>query len=119
MLSADEECPIRDQMLGEMYRASPHGLRILIDSVEPNVRARLAIYCYRRAHLESIGLAIAATCEKDNLTAVAGSSGAILFHRSREAPPPRPTPTPGVSGRKVSLSTGPLRNLAFVEEEDE
>ena len=119
MLSTDEECPITDQALGEMYRASPHGLGELIDSVEPDVRARLALYCYRRAHLESIGLAIAATCEKDNLTAMGGNSGTILFRRSREAPPPRPTPAPGASGRKVSLSTGPLCNLAFVEENDQ
>jgi hypothetical protein len=39
-----------------------------------------------RAHLASIGLAIAATCEKDDLTWLGGTAGAVLFERSREAP---------------------------------
>ena len=47
----DEPCPVADQMLGEMYRASPHGLNELIATVSPAVRALLAVYCYRRAHL--------------------------------------------------------------------
>jgi hypothetical protein len=54
-------------MLGEMYRASAHGLNELIATVSPTARVLLAVYCYRRAHLASIGLAIAATCDKDDL----------------------------------------------------
>ena len=63
----DEPCPVTDQMLGDMYRASAHGLNELIATVSPIARALLAVYCYRRAHLASIGLAIAATCEEDDL----------------------------------------------------
>ena len=54
----DEPCPVTDQMLGDMYRASAHGLKELIATVSPTARALLAVYCYRRAHLSSIGLAI-------------------------------------------------------------
>src|ERR1022692_1764160 len=82
----DEPCPVADQMLGEMYRASAHGLNELIATVSPTARVLLAVYCYRRAHLASIGLAIAATCEKDDLTSLGGNAGATLFERSREAP---------------------------------
>ena len=71
---------------GEMYRASAHGLNELITSVSPTARALLAVYCYRRAHLTSIGLAIAATCERDDLTSLGGNAGAALFERSREFP---------------------------------
>jgi hypothetical protein len=63
----EEPCPIADQMLGDKYRASAHGLNELIATVSPTARALLAVYCYRRAHLASIGLAIAATCEEDDL----------------------------------------------------
>src|SRR6266550_5452705 len=73
VLLEDEPCPVADQMLGEMYRASAHGLNELIATVSPTARALLAVYCYRRAHLASIGLAIAATCEKDDLTAFGGN----------------------------------------------
>ena len=65
VLLEDEPCPVPDEMLGEMYRASAHGLNELIATVSPAARALLAVYCYRRAHLVSIGLAIATTCEKD------------------------------------------------------
>ena len=52
----DEPCPVPDETLGEMYRASALGLSELIASVPPTTRALLAVYCYRRAHLASIGL---------------------------------------------------------------
>src|SRR5476649_2848379 len=85
-LLEDEPCPVPDELLGEMYRASAHGLNELITTVSPKARVLLAVYCYRRAHLASIGLAIAATCEKDDLTELEGNAGAALFKRSREAP---------------------------------
>src|ERR1700728_2808247 len=88
VLLEDEPCPVPDETLGEMYRASAHGLSAIIATVPPTARALLAVYCYRRAHLASIGLAIAATCEKDELTALGGNAGATLFERSREAPQP-------------------------------
>src|SRR6202007_372666 len=83
VLLEDEPCPVADQMLGELYRASAHGLSELIATVSPTARALLAVYCYRRAHLASIGLAIAATCEKDDLTAMAGKTGVHPFEGSR------------------------------------
>ena len=46
----DEACPVPVDVLGEMYRANPHGLNELIVSVPATVRGMLAMYCYRRAH---------------------------------------------------------------------
>jgi hypothetical protein len=109
----DELCPVADQMLGEMYRASAHGLNELIATVSPAARALLAVYCYRRAHLVSIGLAIATTCEKDALTSVGGRAGAALFERSREA-----LTDARVNGRrKITLAAGLLREFGPLEEE--
>jgi hypothetical protein len=82
----DEPCPVTDQLLGDMYRAGAHGLHELIATVSPTARALLAVFCYRRAHLALIGLAIAATCEEDDLTSLGGNAGAMLFERSRKAP---------------------------------
>ena len=105
----DEPCPVADQMLGEMYRASAHGLNELIATVSPAARALLAVYCYRRAHLASIGLAIAATCEKDDLTWVGGNAGATLFERSREAPQSSFTEVRANGRRKITLAAKPIR----------
>jgi hypothetical protein len=104
----DEPCPVTDQMLGEIYRASAHGLNELIATIPPTARALLAVFCYRRAHLASIGLAIAATCEEDDLTSLGGNAGAMLFERSRKAP--QPLADAGASSRrKITLSVWPLR----------
>lgn len=111
----DDPCPISDEMLGQIYRASPNGLSALIELVAPAARALLAVYCYRRAHLASIGLVIAATCNKDDLTALAGNTGDGLFEKSQEA---RPASISRVNGRrKINLSKGPLRQPSPIEDE--
>jgi hypothetical protein len=117
-LLEDEPCPVADQTLGEMYRASPHGLSELIATVPPRARVLLAVYCYRRAHLASIGLAIAATCDEADLTWLGGNAGASLFERSREAPLVSPDIRSG-GRRKITLASAPLRETApIVDEED-
>ena len=60
-------CPVRDELLGEMYRASEHGLPMLVESVAPEVRAMLALFCYRRSHLHQLALAIASSCTERQL----------------------------------------------------
>src|SRR5579859_5956075 len=90
-LLEDESCPVSDEVLGEMYRASAHGLDELIATVSPTARVLLAVYCYRRAHLASIGLTIAATCDRNDLASWGGNAGAVLFERSREALPQSPS----------------------------
>src|SRR5208283_3587886 len=115
----DEPCPVSDQMLGELYRASAHGLSELIATVPPSARALLAVYCYRRAHLASIGLAIAATCDKDDLTWLGGNAGAALFERSREAPQSSFTDSHTTGRRKITLATGHLCQLRPIEDKEE
>ena len=105
----DEPCPVTDQMLGEMYRAGAHGLNELIATVSPKARALLAVFCYRRAHLASIGLAIAASCEEDDLTSLGGNAGAMLFERSRKAPQSRLADAGTSNRRKITVAVGPLR----------
>src|ERR1700684_3393767 len=68
-------CPVQDDLLGEMYRASEHGLPQLVASVSPDVRAMLALFCYRRSHLYSLALAIAASCSEQELAQIGGRLG--------------------------------------------
>jgi hypothetical protein len=86
MLSEEEACPVADSMLGDLYRASPEGLPALIERVPPRLRAMLAVYCSRRSHLASLGLAVASTCEKREMVMAGGEFGAAIFARSRQAP---------------------------------
>ena len=104
----DEPCPVTDQMLGAMYRADAQGLNELIATVPPTARALLAVYCYRRAHLASIGLVIAATCDEENLTSLGGNAGAMLFERSRKVSQPSLTDVRASNRRKITLAVGPL-----------
>ena len=119
VLLEDEPCPVADQMLGEMYRASAHGLNELIATVSPTARVLLAVYCYRRAHLASIGLAIAATCEKDDLASFGGNAGAVLFERSREAPKSSSIDAHAGGRRKITLATKPLQQLSPIENDED
>jgi len=105
-LLEDEPCPVPDEILGKMYRSSAHGLNELIARVSPTARVLLAVYCYRRAHLASIGLAIAATCDKDDLADWGGNAGAVLFERSREAPAPLPPNAHATGGGKLLWRLG-------------
>ena len=38
----NDACPVGDELLGSLYRASEHGLSELVESVSPDVRAMLA-----------------------------------------------------------------------------
>jgi hypothetical protein len=117
VLHEEEACPIADETLGEMYRASAHGLNELIATVSPTARALLAMYCYRRAHLASIGLAVAATCDEDELTWLGGNAGADLFARSRKAPQSLSYRANASGRRKITLSSGALMQPSPIDDE--
>src|SRR4030081_2709611 len=78
-------CPVRDELLGEMYRASDNGLPRLVESIASNVRAMLALFCYRRSHLHSLALSIAASCSERELIQMGGRVGSTLYALSRDA----------------------------------
>jgi hypothetical protein len=83
----DDVCPVRDELLGELYSASKVGLPVLIATVTPDLRAQLALFCYHRSHLHTIGLAIAASCDEDDLVQLGGTVGASLYAPSRHTTP--------------------------------
>src|ERR1700676_3674175 len=98
-------CPVQDDLLGEMYRANENGLPQLVESVSSDVRAMLALFCYRRSHLHSLALSIAASCSERELIQLGGRVGSTLYTLSREAPTSRPT-APSYGHRKpITLST--------------
>ena len=112
---ADDVCPVRDELLGELYRANDLSVPGFVYTLAPDIRASLALFCYRRSHLHSMGLAIAASCEEDNLVWAGGSVGAFVFTCSREAAPQKVL-SPRADRRKITLATGVLRVFADDDE---
>ena len=112
----NDACPVGDELLGSLYRASEHGLSELVESVSPDVRAMLALFCYRRNHLHSMGVAIAATCTQRDLVEQGGVVGSTLFAMSREAPSSAPSIS-AYGKRTITLSTRPLSTFAEVEDD--
>jgi hypothetical protein len=110
-------CPVRDELLGELYRASPMGLPQLVESVSSDVRAMLALFCYRRSHLHALALAIAASCSERELIRFGGRVGSTLYGLSRE-PATRSATASSYGNRKpITLSTKPLSTFAPVDDE--
>ena len=111
-----DSCPVGEELLGAMYRANENGLPVLVESVSSDVRAMLALFCYRRSHLHSLALAIAATCSERELAQFGGRVGSALYAQSRDTKTPRGGSSP--SGRKpISLSTKPLSVLAPLDDD--
>src|SRR6195952_4897708 len=111
-------CPVRDELLGEMSRANENGLPQLVESVSSEVRAMLALFCYRRSHLHSLALSIAASCSERELIEFGGRVGSTLYALPREAPTTRSTPSSSYGNRKpITLSTKPLSTFSPIEED--
>jgi len=110
-------CPVRDELLGEMYRANENGLPRLVESVSSEVRAMLALFCYRRSHLHALALSIASSCSERELIQLGGRVGSTLYALSRE-PTARSAPSSPYGSRKpITLSTKPLSTFSPVDDE--
>jgi hypothetical protein len=71
--------------LSRLYGAAAQSIDDILSNLTASERARLAVFCYGRAHLNAIGLRIAAQCERDQLIAASQSAtaGHALFSQSR------------------------------------
>ena len=99
----DDPCPVPDEILGRLYRGHAHTLSDILATLPVNQRVNLAVFCYGRAHLREIGIAVAATCEHEPLVRIAGRVGEVLFDLSRDKPA-LSRPVPG--RRNITLSKG-------------
>lgn len=106
-------CPVGEDMLGALYRSSEHGLAVLIESVPPGTRAMLALFCYRRSHLQSLALTIASTCEERDLVHWGAALGSVLYAKAKQA---EKQSAPAPTGRsKITLPTKPLARFARLD----
>ena len=111
----NDACPVGDELLGQMYRANPNGLSLLVGNVAPDARAMLALFCYKRSHLHALALAIATSCTERDLIHFGGRVGSTLYALSRE---PVRTASSSHGGRKpITLSTKPLSTFVPIVDE--
>jgi hypothetical protein len=80
------------------------------------VRAMLALFCYRRSHLHSLALAIAATCSERELINFGGRVGSSVYALSRE-PTARAAVSSHGSRKPITLSTKPLSTFSPLDDE--
>jgi hypothetical protein len=116
--SSDDVCPIPESLFGQLFRSHPQGLPELVATIPSRTRAMLALFCYRRAHLHALSLAIASTCDEVDLIEAGGRPGAALYELSRQ--PDSPVATVQENGRrKITLARGPLWSPAPLEDDYE
>jgi len=81
----DDDHSVLAELVEQLYRAGEGRAGDLVAGFSTTQRAHLAVYCYHKAHLHRIGLAIAATCERPALELTWGRAlGKALFEQSRE-----------------------------------
>jgi hypothetical protein len=96
---------LSDDLVGWLYRADENIVLDVMSQLSPQQRADVAVFCYQKAHLHHIGLAIAATCDPGALIQALGTvRGRILFAQSRESRPQSDRRPPG-QRRKITLAT--------------
>ena len=88
-LPQEEICPISEQLLFSLYDAAKRGLPVPVGEVPPERRSSVALFCYRRSHLEGAALAVAATCDEEDLVDIGGPLGRTLFLKSSKLRRPR------------------------------
>ena len=75
-----------DEVLARLLRAETHSIPEIVSVLPTHQRAALAVFCYARAHLHRIGLAVATTCDRLALVQASPSdaAGTALFELSRQ-----------------------------------
>jgi hypothetical protein len=110
-------CPVQEDLLGAMYRANENGLPMLVASVSSDVRAMLALFCYRRSHLHALAISIAASCSERELIDLGGRVGSTLYALSHDSTATRPSVSAYHSRKAITLSTKPLSTLAPMDDD--
>jgi hypothetical protein len=115
--SAIEAGGLSDELVGRIYRAGPKRAGEEVGALSAAERANLAAFCYARAHLHEIGLAIAALCDLRDLLDAAGTAGSVLYTQSRNhAAAAEAEVAPVTRKRAISLARfAPMRPFTVIE----
>ncbi len=107
----DDDTFVPEELIGRLHRANEATILDLMEKFTAQERANLAMFCYHKAHLRRIGLAIAATCDLPSLVQQWGTVlGHAIFAQSRQGVSD-PDPVRATHRPKVTLarSAGGIR----------
>ena len=79
----DVDCPVPLATLSTLRGAEPSEVVRSVGSLSEEARIRLALYCYNRSHLRTLGLTVASTVDPDVLAQLGGTLGEVLAEQSR------------------------------------
>jgi hypothetical protein len=105
MVTEGESCPVPDELIGRLYVSTIQEIDSIVSQLPPGPRGSLATFCYSRAHLRDIGLAIAATCDLETQIDSGGRAGTNLFEVSRERPAEPKLPYSWMRRSQISLAS--------------
>jgi hypothetical protein len=105
MVTEIEGCPVPEELIGRLYVSPIQDIDSIVSQLPPGPRGSLAAFCYSRAHLRDIGLAIAATCDLETLVDAGGRAGTKLFEISRERPAEPKQPYSWMRRAQISLAS--------------
>jgi hypothetical protein len=106
-----------EETVGTLYRSGGHDLAAIVSTLPVPQRARMALFCYGRAHMRDLGLAIAAMCDEATLVDCGAAAGQALFQMSRQRPRDESKP---LTGRyRITLASFDRSQTAFQDAEPE
>ena len=77
-------CPVDEGALTQINSQPPKNAVAMAANLPLAQRAQICHFCYKKAHLHSLSLHIASTCDLRTLVSVFGPVGRIVFEQSRD-----------------------------------
>lgn len=109
-MSAMNSSTAMDELIGRLHGSPTRSIDGLVSNLPEDQRGNLAVFCYGRAHLHEVALAIAATCTVDALVHAGGKPGIFLYEQSRR-PSENGHSISGTRRVRISLATNASRQL--------
>jgi len=102
----EASCPIPEHVFSTIHRATPREALSIARLLPDLQRAKLALFCYARAHLRDAGRAIATACADNDLLREGGAAGQALIEQRLV-----PNETAKKSHSKITLASPATRHV--------
>lgn len=79
-----DDCPVTEGTFQQLLQSNVTGAAEVTKTLPEEQRSRLAVFCYKKAHLRPLGMAIAATCSRRSLVEESGTAGELIYSQSRD-----------------------------------
>lgn len=77
-----ERCPVAEEFLSTLLHLTLAEVSEQSNLLPEEQRGQLAVFCYRRAHMRKLGLAIARQCSRRSLVEEAGHAGELIHFQA-------------------------------------